>query len=167
MPRRFDLQEFLPYLLNRAGMRIGVMFSHDVAPYGVTLPMWRVLLELWNAADHRLGDLAERTTIDLSTLSRLIVSMQRQRLVTRRRSGSDGRALSLTLTAKGTTLVETIAPFAIYYEKLAMKGLTSSEIAELKRLLRRVFANLDHASKEKAAAGKSARRRARVVNRKR
>jgi DNA-binding MarR family transcriptional regulator len=149
MTRRLDLQDFLPYLLNRAGMRIGVMFSRDVAPYGVTLPMWRVLLELWHGGDHRLGELAERTSIDLSTLSRLLVSMQRKRLVTRRRSGSDGRALSLKLTPKGLALVEQIAPFAIFYEKLAMKGLSVSEVAALKRTLRKVFANLDRASREK------------------
>jgi len=146
MVRRIELSDFLPYLLNRAGMRIGVMFSHDVAPYGVTLPMWRVLLELWHKDDHRLGELAERTSIDLSTLSRLVMSMQRKRLIVRRRSGADGRALSLKLTPKGLKLVETIAPYAIHYEKLAMNGLSRSEVAKLKRMLREVFANLERAA---------------------
>ena len=103
MSRRLVLQDFLPYLLNRAGMKIGLVFSRDVEPYGVTLPMWRVLIELWHKGDHRLGELAERTTIDLSTLSRLIVSMQRKRLVVRRRSGLDRRALSLALTERGSS----------------------------------------------------------------
>ena len=151
MVRRIELSDFLPYLLNRAGMRIGVMFSHDVAPYGVTLPMWRVLLELWHKDDHRLGELAERTSIDLSTLSRLVVTMQRKRLVVRRRSGEDGRALSLKLTPKGLKLVETAAPYAIYYEKLAMKGLSRAEVAALKRMLRKVFANLERAAAQKSA----------------
>src|SRR5579884_3813430 len=98
MSRRLHLQDFLPYLLNRAGMRIGTMFSRDVAPYGITLPMWRVLLELWHKGEHRLGELAVLTSIDISTLSRLLVAMQRKRLIVRRRSGLDRRALSLSLT---------------------------------------------------------------------
>lgn len=152
MSRRLVLQDFLPYLLNRAGMRIGLVFSRDVEPYGVTLPMWRVLIELWHKGDHRLGELAERTTIDLSTLSRLIVSMQRKRLVVRRRSGLDRRALSLALTEKGLELVEKVIPYALYYEQVAMRGLSESEIAQLKRSLRTIFENLEEASRQKAIA---------------
>lgn len=151
MSRRLVLQDFLPYLLNRAGMRIGLMFSRDVEPHGVTLPMWRVLIELWHKGDHRLGELADRTSIDLSTLSRLLVSMQRKRLVVRRRSGLDRRALSLTLTEKGLELVERVAPYALYYEKLAMEGLSNSEIAQLKQSLRKIFDNLEKAGEDQPA----------------
>jgi len=161
MSRRLVLQDFLPYLLNRAGMKIGLVFSRDVEPYGVTLPMWRVLIELWHKGDHRLGELAERTTIDLSTLSRLIVSMQRKRLVVRRRSGLDRRALSLALTEKGLELVEKVAPYALHYEQVAIQGLSESEIALLKRALRTVFENLDEATRQKAAPAKTGARRGR------
>jgi DNA-binding MarR family transcriptional regulator len=152
MSRRLILQDFLPYLLNRAGMKIGLMFSRDVEPYGVTLPMWRVLIELWHKGDHRLGELAERTSIDLSTLSRLLVTMQRNKLVVRRRSGLDRRALSLTLTEKGIELVEKVAPYALYYEKLAMEGLNKDEVVQLKQLLRKVFDNLDAAARAEPPA---------------
>lgn len=158
MSKRLVLQDFLPYLLNRAGMRIGVMFSRDIEQHGVTLPMWRVLLELWHKGDHRLGELSERTSIDLSTLSRLLVTMQRKRLVVRRRSGLDRRALSLTLTEKGVELVERIAPHALYYEKLAMQSLSEAEIAQLKNLLRTVFDNLEPAAREQSAAAKEERK---------
>lgn len=127
------------------------MFSRDIEPHGVTLPMWRVLIELWHKGDHRLGELADRTSIDLSTLSRLLVAMQRKKLVVRRRSGLDRRALSLTLTEKGLELVEKVAPFALYYEKVAMNGLSASDVAQLKRLLRHIFENLETASREQTA----------------
>lgn len=146
MSRRLILQDFLPYLLNRAGMKIGLMFSRDVEPYGVTLPMWRVLIELWHKGDHRLGELADRTSIDLSTLSRLLVTMQHNKLVVRRRSGLDRRALSLTLTEKGIELVEKVAPYALYYEKQAMEGMSKDEVVQLKQLLRKVFENLEAAT---------------------
>ncbi|MBS0247677.1 MAG: winged helix-turn-helix transcriptional regulator [Proteobacteria bacterium] len=152
MSRRLVLQDFLPYLLNRAGMKIGIMFSRDVEPFGITLPMWRVLIELWHKGDHRLGELADRTSIDLSTLSRLLVTMQRSKLVVRRRSGLDRRALSLALTEKGLKLVEKAAPFALYYEDLAMEGMSKSEVAQLKQLLAKVFANLEAAARSQSTA---------------
>jgi DNA-binding MarR family transcriptional regulator len=146
MPRKLVLQEFLPYLLNRAGVRMGVMFSKDIEPYGITLPMWRVMIELWHRGDFRLGELAERTDIDISTLSRLLVTMQRKGLITRRRSGLDGRALSLTLTPEGLDMSEKISPLALKYEELAMANLKDADVKKLKLLLRQVSENLEAAS---------------------
>lgn len=157
MARKIVLQEFLPYLLNRAGLRIGVMFSREIEPMDVTLPMWRVLVDLWRNGDHRLGELAERTTIDISTLSRLLVTMQRRQLITRRRSGSDGRALSLTLTAKGLDLITTIMPIAVGLEEIATRGMSASDVKRLRTLLKKAFQNLDAASQEAEASRQTGR----------
>jgi DNA-binding MarR family transcriptional regulator len=167
MSRKLNLQDFLPYLLNRAGLRVGLMFSRDIEPFDVTLPMWRVLIELWNKGDHRLGELSERTSIDMSTLSRLLVTMQRKNLIVRRRSGLDGRALSLTLTPRGLALTEKIVPYALRYEDVAMDGLSEREVGTLKDLLKRVYLNLEGADRtaaqrpaaKKRPAAKQARRR--------
>jgi DNA-binding MarR family transcriptional regulator len=148
MSRKLVLQDFLPYLLNRAGLRIGLMFSRDIEPHDVTLPMWRVMIELWHNGDHRLGELSERTSIDLSTLSRLLVAMQRKHLIVRRRSGLDGRALSLTLTERGLELTEKIVPFARRYEDVAMQGLSGADVKKLKQLLKKVYDNLETAERE-------------------
>jgi DNA-binding MarR family transcriptional regulator len=143
MSRKLILQDFLPYLLNRAGLRVGLMFSRDIEPFDVTLPMWRVMVELWHNGEHRLGELSERTSIDMSTLSRLVVAMQRKNLIVRRRSGLDGRALSLTLTPRGLALTETIVPHALHYEDVAMEGMSAREVATLKDMLKRVYSNLE------------------------
>jgi|EndMetStandDraft_2_1072991.scaffolds.fasta_scaffold62824_3 MarR family transcriptional regulator, organic hydroperoxide resistance regulator len=160
MSRKLVLQDFLPYLLNRAGLRIGLMFSRDIEPYDVTLPMWRVMIELWHNGDHRLGELAERTSIDLSTLSRLLVAMQRKQLIVRRRSGLDGRALSLTLTERGLELTEKIVPFARHYEDVAMQDLSSADVKRLKQLLKKVYDNLEAAEREYAERKPAGRPRA-------
>jgi DNA-binding MarR family transcriptional regulator len=143
MSRDLVLQDFLPYLLNRAGLRIGLMFSKDIEPHDVTLPMWRVMIELWHKGDHRLGELSERTSIDISTLSRLLVAMQRKQLIVRGRSGLDRRALSLTLTERGRELTERIVPYARHYEDVAMRGLSDTNVRRLKQLLNHVFINLE------------------------
>jgi DNA-binding MarR family transcriptional regulator len=160
MSRKLILQDFVPYLLNRAGLRIGLMFSRDIERYDVTLPMWRVMIELWHNGDHRLGELSERTSIDLSTLSRLLVAMQRKHLIVRRRSGLDGRALSLALTERGLELTEKIAPVARHYEDIAVRGLSAAYIGQLKKSLRSVYTNLETA--DRAAAQVNAKERSRI-----
>ncbi|MGB8187475.1 MAG: MarR family transcriptional regulator, partial [Pseudolabrys sp.] len=89
MSNNFSLADFIPYLLNRAGVRIGLAFARDIEPLGMTLPMWRVMVALWENGDQRLGDIAEHTSIDISTLSRLLGTLQRKQFIVRRRSGKD------------------------------------------------------------------------------
>jgi DNA-binding MarR family transcriptional regulator len=143
MPQNIVLHDFIPYLLNRAGVRIGLSFSRDIAPYNITLPMWRVLAALWQNGDQRLSDLSAMTSIDVSTLSRLLVNMQRRRLIVRRRSGLDARALNLHLTARGCELTQKIIPIALHYEQVAIAGLSEAEVKLLKRLLAKLYANIE------------------------
>ena len=90
----------------------------------------------------------------MSTLSRLLVAMQRKNLIVRRRSGLDGRALSLTLTPRGLALTETIVPHALHYEDVAMKGMSAREVATLKDLLKRVYRNLEKVDERGEAGGR-------------
>jgi len=142
MKTAFALAEFLPYLLNRAGVKIGLAFARDIESLDVTLPMWRVMVALWESGDQRLGDLAERTSIDFSTLSRLLVNLQHRQFIVRRRSGLDGRALSVSLTDKGRAMTERIIPIAAHYEEVATRGLDNADIKRLKRMLIRLFSNI-------------------------
>ena len=142
MKDAFALAEFLPYLLNRAGVKIGLAFARDLEPLNVTLPMWRVMVALWESGDQRLGELAERTSIDISTLSRLLGNLQRRQFIVRRRSGIDGRALSVSLTETGRAMTERIIPIARHYEEVAIRGLSETDFRRLKRMLVRLFSNI-------------------------
>ena len=76
-----DLGDYLPYLVNRVGARIAASFTRELEPYSLSLPMWRVLAVLAQAGEQRQIDLAELTSIDASTLSRLVKTVQRLGLV--------------------------------------------------------------------------------------
>ena len=142
MSNNFSLANFIPYLLNRAGVRIGLAFARDIEPLGMTLPMWRVMVALWENGDQRLGDIAEHTSIDISTLSRLLGTLQRKQFIVRRRSGKDGRALSVNLTQKGRAMTERILPIALHYEEVATRGMKQSDQQRLKKMLIKLFSNM-------------------------
>ena len=159
MKHSFTLADFVPYLLNRAGVRIGLVFAREIEPLGVSLPMWRVMAALWENDDQRLGDIAEHTSIDISTLSRLLVTLQRKQLIVRRRSGTDGRALSVSLTDKGRAITERIIPIASHYEDVAIRGINSTDLRRLKRLLMTLFSNIKTIEQEVEAKEKAERRK--------
>src|ERR1700738_1481423 len=68
----YRLTEAFPYLVTRVGVRMGELISRRLDRYGSTLPMYRVMAALWQRGGQRLGDLSEMTTVEISTLSRLV-----------------------------------------------------------------------------------------------
>lgn len=138
----FDLEDFLPYLLNRAGTRIADSFAREARRHGVTLQMWRVLAALHQKDGQAVGGLAGMTSIDVSTLSRLLDQMQKRRLVTRKRSGQDQRSVAIHRTAAGEAVTERLIPVALTYERQAASGLDVRQEKVLKDMLRRLYANM-------------------------
>ncbi|MCF8534053.1 MAG: MarR family winged helix-turn-helix transcriptional regulator [Reyranella sp.] len=137
------LDGYLPYLLNRAGARIATAFSDEVRPLGATLQIWRVLAALRERDGRRMGDLSETTSIEVSTLTRLVDGMEKKGLVARRRAAADARAVNLHVTPAGRRMTRIILPIAERYEKVAIEGFSEAEAAVLKAALRRLFDNMD------------------------
>ncbi|WP_063799674.1 MarR family winged helix-turn-helix transcriptional regulator [Bradyrhizobium jicamae] len=150
----YRLTNSFPYLLNRVGVQMGELFSRRIAGYGVTLPMYRVMAALWETGDQRLGDLAAMTTIEISTLSRLVGEMKRRGLVTRARLKDNGRTVAINLTPKGRTLVEELIPIAIHFEEVAVRDFPSKSISDLKSVLAEIYESLKSLEPEIEEANK-------------
>ena len=136
------LNSYLPYLLNRAGARIAASFSEEVRPLGATLQMWRVLAALRERDGRRMGDLSETTSIEVSTLTRLVDTMEKKGLVARRRDAGDARAVALHVTPAGRRLTRRVLPIAERYERVALDGFSAAETSALKTALRRLYGNM-------------------------
>ena len=136
------LDSYLPYLLNRAGARIAASFSEEVRPLGATLQMWRVLAALRERDGRRMGDLSETTSIEVSTLTRLVDTMEKKGLVARRRDAGDARAVALHVTPAGRRLTRRVLPIAERYERVALDGFSAAETSALKAALRRLYGNM-------------------------
>ena len=153
----YRLTNSFPYLLNRVGVQMGELFSRRIAGYGVTLPMYRVMAALWETGDQRLGDLAVMTTIEISTLSRLVGEMKRRGLVTRARLKDNGRTVAINLTPKGRTLVEELIPIAIHFEEVAVRDFASKNISDLKTILAEIYESLKSLEPEIEEANKASK----------
>ncbi len=122
---------------------MGELFARRLQPYGITVFMYRVLAALCEASDQRLGDLAAMTTIEISTLSRLVGELQRRGLVSRRRPKDNGRTVAISLTAKGRALAEELMPIARHFEEVAVRDFARDEVKRVNSILAAVYSNLD------------------------
>jgi DNA-binding MarR family transcriptional regulator len=137
-----DLGNYLPYLLNRVGFALVESFTADaLKDHGLSIDMWRVMAALSNNGGQRQVDLSDMTSIDASTLSRLVSRLVRIGLVTRSRSETSNREVVVALSPKGRALVQKLIPIAVGLERKASAGLTAKELVEAKRLLVRMYGN--------------------------
>jgi DNA-binding MarR family transcriptional regulator len=145
-----DLSEHLPYLINRVGSALVARFSADgLARVHLSIVAWRVLAALSNNGGLRQTDLAELTSIDASTLSRLITRLVRDGLVGRTRSQADSREVVVALTTKGKTLMARLVPVAVGLQNAATRRLSKRDLATLKRVLRKMHDNLTQEASER------------------
>jgi DNA-binding MarR family transcriptional regulator len=137
------LDDFLPYLVNRVGAALVAQFSRQaLAGHSLSIDMWRVLARLADSGGQRQIDLADATSIEASTVSRIVTRLVRRGLVDRSRSKTSSREVIVALSPQGKTLVRKLIPIAGRLERQAVAEIASKDIAGLKNALRRVYANL-------------------------
>lgn len=147
-----DFSEYLPYLINRVGWLLVVDFGQNtLARHRLSIAMWRILAVLANDDGQRQIDLAARTSIDVSTLSRVVTRLVKTGLVTRTRSATNNREVVVRLTPRGAAMLARVIPHALALERIAIAGVPAKDLAVVRRSLRRMYQNLA------ASAGVSAR----------
>jgi len=154
---KLHLPEYLPYLVNRVGAALVARFSAEaLARHDLSIAMWRTLVALSDSGPQRQIDLSDLTSVDVSTLSRLITRLVQSGLVTRARSDNSNREVTIALTPKAEKLIDQLIPIARDLEKTALGGLSAAELRMTKAAMRRMYENLD----TRSAARKKGPRRA-------
>ncbi|HWE20518.1 MAG TPA: MarR family transcriptional regulator [Hyphomicrobiaceae bacterium] len=139
---RLQLDDFLPYLINRVGVALVGRFTElALARHQLSIDMWRVLAALSDDG-RRQVDLAGMTSIDASTISRMVTRLVHKGLVKRSRSRTNGREVVVELTGSGKALVDQLIPVALSVERLAVSAMPARDLVRIKWLLRRMYANL-------------------------
>jgi DNA-binding MarR family transcriptional regulator len=140
---RLDLDDYIPYLVNRVGFALVANFTANALnAHDLSIAMWRVLAALSVNGEQRQIDIAGMTSIDVSTLSRLVTRLVQRGLVTRKRSKSNSREVVVQLSGKGRTLVDSLIPLARRLEATAIAGVPRKDLALVKRSLRRMHGNM-------------------------
>ena len=141
--RRLDLDNHLPYLVNRVGAKVAAIYTEEtLVRERLSVEMWRVLAALAHEGNLRQVDLSTRTSLDTSTMSRIVGRLVHMGLVTRSRSKTSSREVVVALSPQGDALVTRLIPIALDLEGSAIAGIPAKDVQVLKRTLRQVFENL-------------------------
>jgi DNA-binding MarR family transcriptional regulator len=150
----FDLDRFLPYLVNVLASRLSTELAQVYARFGISVPEWRLIAHLAHNRKVSVREIFVRVDMDKAKVSRAAARLEAVGLIEKRVNGGDRRLVELSLTAKGRRLFLEIAPLAIGYEEDFLARLSPSEAKAFRRLLGRLLAP----AAKPAAAAPDARR---------
>ncbi|MFZ5739953.1 MAG: homoprotocatechuate degradation operon regulator HpaR [Pseudomonadota bacterium] len=141
-PPMREFSRSLPMLLLRGREAVMRHFRPLLRAHGLSEQQWRILRVLAAAEAIEVTELAERAFLLGPSLSRMLRDLEARKLLARKLVKDDQRRSTVSITAKGLKLIETVAPFseAIYAEITRRTG--GDRLAELQDLLRALEASL-------------------------
>jgi DNA-binding MarR family transcriptional regulator len=135
-PLKLDRQ--VCFALSVASRSVIAIYRPLLEPHGLTHPQYLVMLALWEKAPRSVKDLGAALRHEPATLSPLLKRLEAMDYVTRGRSRSDERQLTVELTEKGRALRAEAEK--IPYRVVEKLGMEVSELEALHTALGRVIA---------------------------
>lgn len=142
---RFALEEHLFFwftqVLDRRDRELAAALKAD----GLRAPEWRALASLYSRHRLSMSELADLTSIDRTTLSRVVDRMVRAGWVMRLTDASDARVTRLALTAAGERLFARIWPAVGRVNEMAVASLPEPAVGFVRWALQEMCRNFDAA----------------------
>ena len=137
-PANYSMKNSVGYLMRICTNRLLPQMEALFEDQELSFSQWTTLVALHDGRISTAGDLAHNICHDAGSLTRLIDQMVERGLVSRQRSESDRRVVSLALTPRGSSLVEALAPRVMHFWNKLLSGFSHQEIDTLIALLTRL-----------------------------
>lgn len=142
---RFELEQFLPYRLNRAAEFVGLRFAaHYKAKYGLTRPEWRTLAALGSSGRMTSKAVGSHSSMHKTKVSRAVFALEQRRWLKRSQDEADRRVEHLELTSAGHQAYRELIELARRYQaeleaEIGESGIKalSSGLAAIEQVIRR------------------------------
>lgn len=141
MPEKdsFDLQQFLPYLLNQAAETSSLEFQQVYKDrYGMLRTEWRVLFHLGLYGKMTAGEIVQAAKMHKTKISRAVHRLAERRFLTRTRDEQDRRVEHLELTSQGRKAYAELRRVAMEYDAALAAQLSPREMSVLRTALRKL-----------------------------
>lgn len=134
--------ENLGYLIAVLGRLFSRSMNARLAKHGISHGQFPVLLMLWADDGLSQNEICRRIAVEPATMVRTINRMERDGLVSRRRSSVDRRQTSIRLTSRGRSLRDKLVPSATEVNALAAAGMSRQDITALRAGLYKMVLSL-------------------------
>ena len=127
-PSNYTMRNSVGYLMRVCTNRLLPQTEALFEDQELTFSQWTTLVALHDGRITTPGDLAQNICHDAGSLTRLVDQMVERGLVARGRSETDRRVVTLSLTPRGRSLVEALAPKVMHFWNELLSGFTHSAL---------------------------------------
>jgi DNA-binding MarR family transcriptional regulator len=146
MSRDVTLEDQLCFSLYATSMAINRVYKPLLDGLGITYPQYLVLSTLWEEDGRTIGAIAERLSLESSTITPLVKRLETAGFVSRARQADDERRVLVSLTDRGRVMKgDSRCLGETLFSKSAM---TVEELVTLNREVSRLRAALNGATVE-------------------
>ena len=134
MSDTIPLDQQLCFSLYGASMAINRAYKPMLDALGLTYPQYLVLSTLWETDRQTIGAIADRLSLEASTITPLVKRLEQAGFVARERDPSDERRVHVSLTKAGRDLGPRTA--CLTQTLLERTGLTVAQLVDLNTCIR-------------------------------
>lgn len=136
-------KEPIGLLIGAARRQIKRVVTERVRPHGLTAQQFWVLINIEEANNPSLGEIAARLRMDAPTASRAVAQLLKRALVKAEGDRGDRRRLRLKLTSAGRAKLGPLRELAAELRSAPVQGLSRDEEETLRALLKKIISSLD------------------------
>lgn len=135
----FDLQDFLPYLLNQAADATSLDFQkYYKAKYGMLQTEWRVIFHLGHYGNLAAKDICGKARMHKTKVSRAVAALEQKRFLSRAVMPNDRRHEMLGLTQEGRVVYRDLSEEAQRFDLALMSKIPKADRMVLRQCLRQI-----------------------------
>ncbi|HJV79995.1 MarR family winged helix-turn-helix transcriptional regulator [Noviherbaspirillum sp.] len=122
------LTERLTFVIHRISARLALIGAHHFEELGLNPYSARILVMVRELGEVRAGALSELMVQPQSTISTQLQTLQKRKLIRRRRSPQDNRAVIVTLTEEGKRVADDCDELSARVQSELVNGMSADEV---------------------------------------
>ncbi len=136
---KFEKENSAGYLVNHMARLFAKGLQEKIAPLGIVIGQFPILLELWQKDGVSQRELLTKLDVEQATLANTLNRMERDGLIKRTKHPADARAQQIWLTEQAIQLRDEAYQSAQDQNEAALGALSDAEQAQLMDFMRRII----------------------------
>jgi MarR family transcriptional regulator, organic hydroperoxide resistance regulator len=133
------LDDRISLIVHRLNSRFTQIANQLLQTRDINMYDSRILLFLLERKEMRVGELVEAMALPQSTISHQLTRLKSRKLIRRRRTRGDNRAVAITLTPAGEEVARASEIFSLEVQSRIAEEFSSEEMRQLRRVLNHMY----------------------------
>jgi DNA-binding MarR family transcriptional regulator len=152
MTANANFRRSIPFTMYRVSAMAAGLANEDFSQFDLTIHGVRVLIVTLQNPRIRIGEVADITCIERSTLSHMLRRMERDGLLVRKRLTDDNRSATISLTVRGKRVAQAVEEIVLEHQRALMQGISREHFEVFRSVLDRMAANLETLAERRRTA---------------